>query len=45
MQGYGNTHGQTEPVPPEVSVILIKSHSLYMWLPSYKLQNDEADYG
>jgi hypothetical protein len=37
--------GQTEPVPPEMQIILINSHSLYTWLLPYKTQNDEAKYG
>jgi len=39
------SYSHTEPVPPEMQIILINSHSLYTWLLPYKTQNDEAQYG
>jgi hypothetical protein len=39
------SYGQTEPVPPEMQIILINSHSLYTLLLPHKTQNDEAKCG
>jgi hypothetical protein len=37
-----HSYSHTEPVPPEMQIILINSRSLYIWLLPYKTQNDEV---